>query len=107
MAKPVFFTKAGWLTAYAHACGYRHIETINKEESIILEGDSGNFTVTHWRRDAANCVNSYGATLRDGIAAFEGFSSLPAARAFYRQRVARPLSRRYESNSDVARHVYA
>ncbi len=102
---PAFFTKSGWLTPYALACGYRHVETISRDESVILDGDSGHYTVTHWRSGETGATNSSGL-LRDGIAAFEGFQSLPQARAFYCQRIGRKPSQRHESNPDVARSVF-
>lgn len=94
MAK--FYTKDGWLTRYALACGYKHAQRRKDGQDVIL-----------------TCINqeipTYLVQRRDGpLRTFESYThSLAFARAQYRNAMEEPLRRRYESNPDVARDVIA
>jgi len=37
---PKFFTKQGWLTPYAHACGYLHVTEHENGDYITLESSN-------------------------------------------------------------------
>ena len=101
---PVFFTRDGWLTPYAMACGYLHSQG---ETRLYSLGSGGGFAVETFDRDASGVVNSYGANLCAGIAFYETFRSLPDARKAFRAQVGGKLARRYESAPDVRRNVIA
>ena len=100
---PQFFTKSGWLTPYAMACGYIQ-KTEKPGETIIMEHCSaGGFFVEHWQRGATG-AHGTGGILRDGIAYRAHFESICEARKAYRERVG-ALQWRYESAPDIARNV--
>lgn len=100
-----FYTKTGWLTPYGMSCGYIHRTDKSRDESVVFEHLSGNaYSVTHWLAGSTGNVSSYGATLRDGIAAYETFQSVSEARKFYKKRVGK-LTYRFENNSEVRRNV--
>jgi hypothetical protein len=105
----VFFTKAGWLTHYAMACGYIHKTELSPDRSIIfqrLECDAPVFNVTVYQRSATGAIDDdTKATLRDGIA-FSKSGSIAECRRLYRQHVG-TLRRRYEPASEVRRNVIA
>ena len=92
-----FYTKSGWLTRYALACGYKHAQT--------REHDGQDVELT--------CVNpetpTYLVRRYDGPdRTFESYThSLPFARRMFQHAMEEPLTRRYESNPDVARLVIA
>ncbi len=101
-----FYTKAGWLTPYALACGYIH-KTETKDRTIILERlscDIPSFCVEIYQRGFTGAVTSYGAKLRDGIEYREVFPTIAEARQAYAARVVK-LARRFEPASDVQRNV--
>ena len=105
---PKFFTRKGWLTRYALACGYVH-RTECAESTVLLElQSSGAPAVTVYERDATGRLNSRGDTLRDGISFFEGFDSVHAARMAYARQTRRlfgSLRRRFESAPDTRHSV--
>lgn len=94
MAK--FYTKDGWLTRYALACGYKHAQRRKDGQDVELV-----------------CINqeipTYLVRRHDGpLRTFESFThSLAFARAQYRDAMGAPLQRRFEANPAIARDVIA
>jgi hypothetical protein len=106
---PEFFTKSGWLTRYALACGYRH-KTEAEGFTCILEdlGDDGAHVVIEtWRRGTSGARTSYGAILRDGIAFREAYANLAEARRVYRAQCGDLLRTRVEYGLSPPRTVFA
>jgi hypothetical protein len=94
MAK--FYTKDGWLTRYALACGYKHAQERKDRQEVVLTCICTETPLYLVRR-----YNGPERTL-------ESFTqSLAFARQQFRLAMGEPLQRRYESNSDVARDVIA
>lgn len=95
MTKPKFFTRDGWLTRYALACGYKHSQRRADKQEVEL-----------------TCVNNdlplYLVRRYDGAAhTFESFSEdLRTARAMFKMAMGERLKQRWEDNPDVARPVY-
>lgn len=106
---PKFYTKRGWLTPYAMACGYIHYTELSRSKSVRfqkLECDTPSYDVTVFDRDAkgARCRTT-NSPLRDGIAFSEVFPSIDAARQTYRAKTRAFLRRRFEPWGDVNRMV--
>ena len=93
---PMFFTKTGWLTDYAMACGYLH-----KATNLI------NVDVTFARLECdapAYRVETYKAHERLTDRVFEGAGAIKAARQEYRKQMG-ALEWRWERNPEVNRMV--
>jgi hypothetical protein len=89
---PKFYTKAGWLTDYALACGYVHRQTRTDGGDVILERlSSGAYYVASWQG---------GAQHRDAY-----HHTIGGARKSFAEFLARPLTRRFENAQDVRRFV--
>lgn len=104
---PKFYTKSGYLTRYALACGYRHATQSDGFSCYLQDmGDDGaRVVVETWRRGATGAQTSYGATLRDGIAYREAFTSLVEARRAYRAQAGDMLKTRVEPGLNPPRVV--
>ena len=93
-----FFTKSGWLTPYAMACGYRHF-TENEKTDTRVYFDCANAETQQY--DVVIVV--------DGTRTqWECFQGATPARAFYKRNVTRlfgGLRYRFENNPDVNRSV--
>lgn len=93
MTKNKFFTKKGWLTPYALACGYIHKSELPSGTTVRLERIVDFYRVEAW-------LPGYG---------WKPFYSLDTrnvseARNSYRTQVGR-LQRRFETAPDVSRNV--
>ena len=108
MTGQTFFTKRGYLTPRAMACGYIHKMERDDKTLLFEQLSPSSYGVTLYARGASGAVTNYGATLRDGIAFYESFESINEARASY-ARLAREklggLTRRWEAAPDVNRLV--
>ena len=95
MKNTAFFTRDGWLTRYALACGYKHAQRRADGQDVEL-----------------TCVNAetptYLVRRYDGPdRTFESFShDLKTARAMFKTAMGEQLRQRWESNPDVNRSVY-
>jgi hypothetical protein len=104
-----FYTKDGYLTRYALACGYRHATESDGFSCYLQDlGDDGAHVVVEtWRHGATQCRTSYGAVLRDGIEYREAFASIADARKAYRNQAGNLLRTRVEHGLTPARTVFA
>ena len=95
--KNKFFTKDGWLTRYAMACGYRHESQIGKLHIILSENnrETNNYQVQVF--DDNNYDNNEWI-VTEGIVA--------AKRLYWLKCQGKP-TKRFEANQDIARMVYA
>lgn len=94
MAK--FYTKEGWLTRYALACGYVHLTDLRgaRVRMWCANAETPQYDVLVWKDGARSH--------------WESFDTLHDARLFYAlhvQRLFGALHYRFESNPDVARSV--
>ena len=95
MAK--FYTKDGWLTRYALACGYMHSQKRADSQEVVLTCVCPEQPLYLVRR-----YKAYGERT------FESFAqSLVFARQQFRLAMGEPMQHRYESNSDIRRNVIA
>ncbi len=95
---PSFFSKAGWLTRYALACGYVQQTECGKADN----------RVTLWCANAETGQFDVSIVIGGLPTQWESFENLRGARAFYRRNVMRlfgSLQYRFESHPDVARSV--
>lgn len=102
---PQFFTKSGWLTPYALACGYIHKTDLNDHETVRLSARScGDYEVEHYNREASGVVSQTFGNLRAGLSYAEAFDTIAEARRAYQGRVKR-LRWRFERNPEINRNV--
>ena len=95
--KNKFFTKDGWLTRYAMACGYRHESQIGPKHIIFSENnrETNNYQIQVFdSRD----YNKKEWIVTEGIV---------AAKRIYKEKCQGSPAKRFESNQDVNRIVYA
>lgn len=92
-----FYTKAGWLTPYAMACGYQHITEAGPYHVVFEENnlELNTYQVRTFNRDAWEQNRWY---VVEGI---------EAARSLYRQCCYLAPDKRYEAATDIQREVFA
>jgi len=98
--KNKFFTQSGWLTRYAMACGYRHetkIGQYGKKYHVILAMNNAELNTFEVRTFTENWDDNQWYVV-------EGIN---AARHIYKQCTYTRPDKRYESNTDIARTVFA
>ena len=92
-----FFTKDGWLTPYALACGYRH-QTEVRHYHVVLEENNRECNTYQVRS-----FNNHAWDKNEWIVV-EG---IKAARNVYKQLCYMSPDKRYENARDIQRQVYA
>ena len=95
--KNKFFTKDGWLTQYALACGYRH-QTETKHYHVVFEENNRELNTYQVRAFNNQAWDKNEWIIVEGI---------QAARNIYRQFCYTQLDKRHESASDINRIVFA
>ena len=93
---PKFFTKFGWLTPYAMACGYQH-------QQIASDGET---EVTLWCANPETNQYDVKAYALGGAerVSWECHEGIAEARKAYRRAVG-TLQRRFESNPEIMQSV--
>lgn len=89
-----FFTKQGWLTFYAMACGYRHETAIDKETTVIFSMNNAELNTFD--------VIKYDKNGRQ----WETVEGINEARKFYRKLAVKP-ARRFERHPNLNKKVFA
>ena len=93
-----FFTKQGWLTPYAHACGYLHRMEVNGYY-IALESNNPELNTYQVKGIVQNGKHYHRI--------WEVFEGIQAARSAYKTYCYGSIPRRYEKAEDIQRAVYA
>lgn len=91
-----FFTKKGWLTPYALACGYLHSTEVDNYH-VVLESNNPELNTFQVRTFSNKAWENNRWYVIEGI---------EAARNLYILCCYMEPSRRYESNQDINRIVY-
>lgn len=107
-----FFTKEGWLTRYAMACGYMHTMP-NSAVTLYLENaesDLYSIKVDKSSRYASACTITYGEDFSgysdsNGVILWYQCTGIKNARKEYRRVAGEIIPKRYESR--IKRNVYA